>query len=107
MKQTAIIFSGVKITFSQKNAPLTSGLKNLITGKFPEKAEESTQVPAKKIALTHGEPSPHCSCKIRFETPIGYETEKGRHARRMCKHNDGRKQKGKKPPHVKITQMIF
>lgn len=79
--------------------PVASQMRDIVTKKAPAKK--------KKITLTCGEPSAHSSCKGRFAAPLGYEEENEQGLKRFCKWNGGRKQKGRKPTHVTICDMIL
>lgn len=107
MRISTITTSGLKITFNTNNRPLTSGLKNLIAGKTVVKPAETTSSPlivTKKIALAHGEPSPQCSCKKRFVSPLSWDEQDCHLApRRNC----GRKPKGKKPSRATIRSTFL
>lgn len=63
---------GIKITFSDRWVPVSSGFKDLVAGTIRVTDEVKKPV---KFDLTKGETSSHCSCKKRFETPLSYYDE--------------------------------
>lgn len=110
MRISTMTASGIKFTFSTKEMPITSALKNLIAGKQvvkPTSLTFSLLTITKKIALTRGESSSHCSCKKRFAFPLSYEEENGRDKRHICKWNDGRKPKTFSRATIRGTSFLF